>query len=183
MKIERKYKGRCLLQSGLAFNGIINWDTIFNIYEQIPVEKFIETNGNLLSLYVDETMEKIYCKYIYDEEYGVYLSEEEEKREQFLKILDIDRIDFFSISKLRELVGDKTFYSTLEVELEKGNVKIIKDLEGRIGDFPNTLEEYGEIFEDGILEKFFEKDKKVKFTMSICLEKNGNKIISNSIEI
>ena len=66
----------------------------------------------------------------------------------------------------------------MEVELDTGNVVIVKDFECRISDFPNTLEEYADIFEDGILDKFFVKDKKVKFTMSISLEKNGKKIIA-----
>jgi len=97
--------------------------------------------------------------------------------------LDIDRIEFFRVSLLRDLVGDKDFYVSLEVELDGQKEVILSDMIFGINNFPNTLEEYGDILPESVLDKFFVKDLKAKFTMIVKLDKEDTKGVSRSIEI
>jgi len=183
MKIERNYKGIALVQCGIAFNGKLDRNCILQVSEQESFEEYIESIHNIIILYTNEKMDNEYCSYVYDEEYDVYVSNRIDLFEQFVRVLDIDRIEFFRVSLLRDLVGDKDFYVSLEVELDGQKEVILSDMIFGINNFPNTLEEYGDILPESVLDKFFVKDLKAKFTMIVKLDKEDTKGVSRSIEI
>jgi len=184
MKVERCYEGKAIINGGMAFDGKLNWDIVLQIEDQRTEEVIIKVESDVLTLYLDN---KEFCTYDYVEEYDVYLSNVDDKNELFLRVEEIDRIDFFSVRRIKELFGNKNFYVTLTVNLRKTGQEIVlvKDLRVNVLNFPNTVEDFTDFFpKDNIIYDYLdENETKVLFTMIVKLEKDGENMLSKSIEI
>jgi len=168
MKVERCYEGKAIINGGMAFDGKLNWDIVLQIEDQRTEEVIIKVESDVLTLYLDN---KEFCTYDYVEEYDVYLSNVDDKNELFLRVEEIDRIDFFSVRRIKELFGNKNFYVTLTVNLRKTGQEIVlvKDLRVNVLNFPNTVEDFTDFFpKDNIIYDYLdENETKVLFTMTI----------------
>lgn len=185
MKIERPYKGVALVIGGLAFGGQITWSTISQMDEKEADEQYVECDGDKLTIFTDETMTEEYCSYIYITEFDVYQSNHPDKNEQIIKIIDIDRIEFFQISALRTIVNDQIFYVCLHIEIDGDTEKkiILVDMECNINNFPNTIEDFSEYLMDKDVDLMLKDNKKAKFYMTIRMEKGSNMGLTQFIEI
>jgi len=185
MKIERPYKGIALVVGGIAFGGQITWNIISQMEETEANEQYIESDGKNLTIFTDETMTNEYCTYTYNKEFDVYYSNNDDKLEQIVKIFDIDRISFFQIEPLKDLVKEHPFYVCLHIEIDGDPEKkiILVDMECNINDFPNTIEDFSEYLFDKDVDLMLKDNKKAKFFMTIRTEKGSSVGLTQFIEI
>lgn len=186
MKIERFYRGIAFIRGGIAFGGNVTWDCVLQTEDQEDEEVYIESEKEKLTIFVDSKMNKIYCSYVYNKEFDVYVSDIMDKYEQFVYVDDIDRVDFFEYRNIGNLL-DKNFYVSLEAELEETGERIVfvKDMKTDYDNFPNTVEDFADIFpRDSKIYEYLKNDNsKVIFTMTLKLDKERQEKLLSTIKV
>jgi len=174
--LVKNFRGKSLTKGGLAFSGIVTWDLILNIEEQPEDETFIETDGSILTVFFDWEMLEKYCTYQYIEEFDVYLSNQVDKMEQVIRIIDIERQEFFDLRSIKPIFGDNEFLMSIDIE-EDGKMKnYVKDYRVRFWDFPNSVEEIEQIFPE-----CYNDVMDTRYTMTLSKDKEFKDIISRTI--
>ena len=176
--LNKNYKGKAKTKNGLTYGRSINLEFIKKIDESQEEEDWIKIDENNLTVYTDYRMLEIFCTYEYLEEYNIYKSNQNDKYQEVIKIISLEREQFFSPDCLKKMVGENLFYITITVEDLTTNCTdiIMNEFPIYYFQFQNSVEELTSVFPCSL------SYQDCKYTSTISLEKNNQSLsLSSSI--
>jgi len=176
----KNYKGKIKTKNGLSYGLDLDWVFVNKIIDFGDEEEdYVKIDKDILTIYTDDTYTEEFCTYEYVSEYDVFISNQDDKYKEVIKIISMEREQFFSLASLKKTVGDEVFYVTIEIENlnKKGIVNtLINDCPMQFLQFPNSVEELIEIF------PFCKRpNQNCKYTMIIRLQKGSIQSAISSI--
>lgn len=178
--LVKNYKGVAKTKNGLLYCDKLDNEFIQKVEENKEDIDYIKVAENILTIYTDKTMTEEYCTYIYIDEYDIYESNQMNKFHEVIRIVSIERKEFFDLIDMKMVMFDKIFYISIYCDLidkDKNNrnvkmrVSLINDCPFTFWSFPNSLEELFQYFPCCELNK-----KVVKYIMGVSLGKHLNKV-------